>query len=86
MEKSEVNMRVLKTATCKTLSGKSTLTYQIGISPDAVVHLRISKNSGGGLLLYFYPFYSLGILALAGIAFIVSSICSLNICRNPAEP
>ena len=41
-------MQILKTATCKTLSGKSTLTYQIGCTPDSVVHLRISKNSGGG--------------------------------------
>ena len=50
MKKSEdnPNMRVLKTATCKTLSGKSTLTYQIGCLPDSVIHLRISKNSGGG--------------------------------------
>jgi hypothetical protein len=50
MSKSEDNpdMRVLKTATCKTLSGKSTLTYQIGCNPDAEIHLRITKNSGGG--------------------------------------
>jgi hypothetical protein len=42
------DMKVLKTATCKTLSGKSTLTYQIGCTPDAEIHLRITKNSGGG--------------------------------------
>jgi hypothetical protein len=50
MSKSEDNpdMRVLKTATCKTLSGKSTLTYQIGCTPESIIHLRISKNSGGG--------------------------------------
>jgi len=48
MSKTEPDMRVLKTATCKTLSGKSTLTYQIGCTPDSTVHLRISKNSGGG--------------------------------------
>ena len=50
MSKSEDNpdMRVLKTTTCKTLSGKSTLTYQIGCTPNSVIHLRISKNSGGG--------------------------------------
>jgi hypothetical protein len=50
MSKSEnnPNMRVLKTATCKTLSGKSTLTYQIGCSPDSNIHLRITKNDGGG--------------------------------------
>jgi hypothetical protein len=40
MKKSEDNpdMKILK----------STLTYQIGISPESVVHLRISKNSGNG--------------------------------------
>jgi hypothetical protein len=50
MKKSEDNpdMKILKTATCPTLTGKSTLTYQIGLSPESVVHLRISKNSGGG--------------------------------------
>jgi hypothetical protein len=50
MSKTEDNpdMRVLKTATCKTLSGKSTLTYQLGCNSDAEIHLRITKNSGGG--------------------------------------
>jgi hypothetical protein len=47
-KKHNPDIRVLKTATCKTLSGKSTLTYQIGSTPDSVVHLRITKNSGGG--------------------------------------
>jgi hypothetical protein len=41
-------MKILKTATRSTLTGKRTLTYQIGISPDSVVNLRISKNSGAG--------------------------------------
>ena len=50
MKKSEDNpdMKVLKTSTCKTLSGKSTLTYRIGRLPDSTVHLHISKNDGGG--------------------------------------
>jgi hypothetical protein len=46
--KENPDMRVLKTATCKTLSGKSTLTYQLGVTPDSTIHLRITKNSGGG--------------------------------------
>ena len=41
-------MRVLKTTTCKTLTGKSTLTYQIGSTPDSTLHIRITKNSGSG--------------------------------------
>jgi hypothetical protein len=48
MSKTEPDMRVLKTSSCKTLSGKSTLTYRIGCNHDSTVHLRISKNSGGG--------------------------------------
>ena len=46
--KDNPDMRVLKTTTCKTLSGKSTLTYQLGCTPDSAIHLRITKNSGGG--------------------------------------
>ncbi|MGB5306831.1 MAG: hypothetical protein WBO57_11375 [Gammaproteobacteria bacterium] len=50
MKKSEdtPEMRVLKTANCKSITGKSTLTYQIGCTPESVVHLRIAKNDGGG--------------------------------------
>jgi hypothetical protein len=50
MSKSEDNpdMQVLKTSTCKTLSGKSTLSYQLGCTPESVIHLRIAKNTGGG--------------------------------------
>jgi hypothetical protein len=49
MSKSEDNpdMKVLKTATCSTLSAKSKLTYQVGVQDD-VLHVRISKNTGGG--------------------------------------
>lgn len=39
--------RILKTATCKTLSGKSTLTYQLGSENDEI-HVCITKNTGGG--------------------------------------
>ena len=50
MKKPEDNpdMKVLKTSSCKTLSKKSSLTFQLGCTPDSVVHLRITKNSGGG--------------------------------------
>jgi len=50
MNKSEdkPDMRILKTSSCKSTTGKSTLTYQIGVTPDSIVHLRISKNSGAG--------------------------------------
>ena len=41
-------VRILKTATCKTVTGKSTLTHQIDSLPDSTVHIRISKNTGAG--------------------------------------
>ena len=47
-EKIEV-MRVLKTANCPSLSGKSTLTYQLSCSTDKSVYVSITGNSGGGL-------------------------------------
>ena len=49
MSKAEdTSMHILKISSCKTLSGKSTLTYQLGCTPDSTIHLRITKNSGGG--------------------------------------
>jgi hypothetical protein len=50
MNKPEDNpeMRILKTATCKSTSGKSTLTYQIGCMLDNTIHIRITKNSSAG--------------------------------------
>ena len=50
MKKHEDNpdMRVLKTSSCKTISGKSNITYQLGCTPDLIIHLRITKNDGGG--------------------------------------
>lgn len=44
----ETNIRVLKTGTCPSLSGKSKLTYEIGCSPESDLLVRISKNSGTG--------------------------------------
>jgi hypothetical protein len=51
MKKTEDNpdMRVLKTAATKTITGKSTLTYQVGCLPDSTIHLRVTKNSGAGM-------------------------------------
>lgn len=48
----DTDIEVLKTATCKSITGKSTLTYQIGRTPDDTVHIRISKNTGAG---FFNP-------------------------------
>ena len=48
MSKNEPEMRVLKTSSCKSTTGKSTLTYQVGALPDSTVHIRICKNTGAG--------------------------------------
>ena len=39
---------VLKSATCKSLSGRSTLGYEIGATPDKELHVRVRSNSGSG--------------------------------------
>ena len=44
-----VEVRVLRTATCPSLSGKSKLTYELGFDDKAGVQLRIAKNSGKGM-------------------------------------
>ena len=41
-------IRVLKVASCPSISGRSTLTYHLGVSPDSDVKLRVFANSGGG--------------------------------------
>jgi hypothetical protein len=48
MSKTEDTIKVLVTGTCSTLSAKSKLTYQVGVQDDESVHVRISKNTGGG--------------------------------------
>ena len=48
--KEHLDIRVLKTASCKSTSEKSTLTYEIGCLPDASIHIRITKNSGNGFV------------------------------------
>jgi len=45
----DTNINILKeAATCPSLSGRSTLEYQIGCTPDSEVLFRINKNSGTG--------------------------------------
>ena len=45
----ESAMRILKTATCPSLSGKSKLTYQIGCVGKSDIQVHISANSGHGM-------------------------------------
>ena len=41
-------IRIIKTATCQSISGKSTLTYNIGCTPKSNVSICILSNTGGG--------------------------------------
>jgi hypothetical protein len=47
---SEAELRVLKTGTCVSTSGKSKLTYEVGCTPDSEIHLRITANTGSGAI------------------------------------
>lgn len=51
---------VVKTATCKSLSGKSELTYHIACDSDNEVYFRVADNSGKG-------FFSCEWIALSAI-------------------
>lgn len=42
-------MKILKTANCPSLSGRSTLTYEIGCMDGKDIHLRLTGNSGSGI-------------------------------------
>lgn len=42
------DIRILKTATCPSLSGKSKLTYNIGCNPAGEIHFQVCGNTGGG--------------------------------------
>jgi hypothetical protein len=44
----EVPTRVIKRGTCPTVSGKSSITYQLGSDADDRLVLRIHSNDGGG--------------------------------------
>lgn len=41
-------IQVLKQGSCPTTSGKSQLTYEVGIDDSDGIHLKISGNDGGG--------------------------------------
>jgi hypothetical protein len=42
------SIRVVKTNSCQSLSGKSTITYKIGIDEQSDIVICIQSNSGGG--------------------------------------
>ena len=42
------SIKVLKTATCKSIAGKAKLTYKIGCTPEKEIHFIVHENEGGG--------------------------------------
>jgi hypothetical protein len=44
----EPSIRIVKIASCHSLSGKSTLKYNVGCTPDSKIYFRVFENSGGG--------------------------------------
>jgi len=46
----ELPLRILKIARCPTVSGKSTLTYHLGCTPESVIKIRLYGNTGNGFL------------------------------------
>ena len=48
MKKTEHDMKVLKKSICKSFSGKSSPSYELATDPTGEIHIRITKNSGGG--------------------------------------
>lgn len=46
----EPSLRILKIGRCPTVSGKSTLTYHVGCTPESAIQIRLYANSGNGFL------------------------------------
>jgi hypothetical protein len=47
-KKPEPDMRILKIASCPSVTKKSTLTYQIGCTPEGSIQLRVYANTAAG--------------------------------------
>jgi len=44
----DLSIRILKSGSCPSLSGKSKLTYEVASSDDGDLALRVATNTGGG--------------------------------------
>jgi hypothetical protein len=44
----ESDLRILKVGSCSSRSGKSTLTYHIGCTPESAINFRVYTNTGAG--------------------------------------
>ena len=45
---SDIKPEILLTTKCQTVTGKSTLTYHVGVDPEDNLYIRVNHNTGGG--------------------------------------
>lgn len=62
----EEEIRVVKAATCPSLSERSTLTYEIGCKGDKAIYIRLTENTGSGMFSKTWvPLVQIGVLLSA---------------------
>ena len=62
----EEEIRVVKTASCPSLSERSTLTYEIGGKSDKSIYIRLTDNTGSGMFSKeWVPLAQIGVLLSA---------------------
>ena len=79
--------RVIKTATCKSLSGKSDLTYHLGVDDESNLQMRVFANTGSGYFSQEWVPYSAIQSILSKAPFITSfTLRSLYVGKSTNSP
>ena len=78
-EHTEPSIRILKIATCPSLSGKTTLKYHIGCNADSDIQFRLFDSSGNG-------FFSKDWIALNAIQEIIDKLAGRPITSHIFNP
>jgi len=80
-------IRVIKTATCKSLSGKSDLTYHLGVDEESNLQMRVFANSSSGYFSQEWVPFSAVQSILAKAPFITSfTLRSLYVGKSTNSP
>lgn len=80
-------IRVIKTAICKSLSGKSDLTYHLGVDEESNLQMRIFANTGSGYFSQEWVPYSAVQAILVKAPFITSfTLRSLYVGKSTNSP
>ena len=80
-------IRVIKAATCKSLSGKSDLTYHLGVDEESNLQMRVFANTGSGYFSQEWVPYSAVQSILAKAPFITSfTLRSLYVGKSTNSP